>query len=194
MYLVKKIDKKNLEKGLTLIEASMVLALSAVVIAGAVMYYNSASESNKTQRAQSLLGGIQAGVQSIYATRPNFKGLVTTSLTSTSSIPRAFIEAGTNTIVNPWGGNVVIASIEPFRTYTVSYIGIPKAVCGPLASADLGNSLISVSVAPNASLTSQTAAMGPAITPGSNSFTSDTVAACNDGDNDSLLDISWTFK
>ncbi|EAM5884537.1 prepilin-type N-terminal cleavage/methylation domain-containing protein [Salmonella enterica] len=35
------------EKGLTLIESAMVLALSAVVIAGVLAYYNYAAENNK---------------------------------------------------------------------------------------------------------------------------------------------------
>lgn len=188
MILVKKGNKNKFEQGLTLIEASMVLALSAVVIAGAVMYYNSASESNKTQRAQSLLGGIQAGVQSVFATRPNYVGLTSSVLASTSAIPRAFIEAATNTIVNPWGGVVTVLTGNPNRQYTVSFAGVPKGACGPLASADLGNSLVSVAVG-----TGTTA--GTARSPGNATFSQTILADCVSGaTSDVVKTITWTFK
>lgn len=42
LYLNKKISK-----GLSLIEASMVLALSAIVVSGVLYYYNNASSNRK---------------------------------------------------------------------------------------------------------------------------------------------------
>ncbi|MDA6747783.1 prepilin-type N-terminal cleavage/methylation domain-containing protein, partial [Escherichia coli] len=37
------------QKGLSLIETSMVLALSAIVVPGVMYYYQAASDNNKTQ-------------------------------------------------------------------------------------------------------------------------------------------------
>ncbi|EFN2499686.1 prepilin-type N-terminal cleavage/methylation domain-containing protein, partial [Shigella dysenteriae] len=48
-------SKKKLQRGLSLIEASMVLALSAIVVSGVMYYYQSASDNNKTQNTVSEL-------------------------------------------------------------------------------------------------------------------------------------------
>lgn len=179
-----KRSQKRLQKGLTLIEASMVLALSAVVIAGAVMYYNSAAESNKIQRAQGLLGGIQSGIQSVYSTRPSFAGLSSKELTMTAAIPRAFISGnGANaTIVNPWGGEVLVAAATPATNYNVTFKALSLAACTAMASVDLGNSLIGLKVGKTA------LALG--------SFTGGDVAdACQAGGAaERSVDIEWTFK
>ncbi|ECB1045841.1 hypothetical protein S780_24890 [Salmonella enterica] len=55
------------EKGLTLIESAMVLALSAVVIAGVLAYYNYAAENNKMRNSIEELQHINATVQALYS-------------------------------------------------------------------------------------------------------------------------------
>ncbi|CQD41621.1 type 4 pilus major pilin [Yersinia mollaretii] len=185
MKLINGLKKNNVKKsqqGLTLIEASMVLALSAVVIAGAVMYYNSASESNKIQRAQGLLGSIQSAVQSNYATRTNYTGLAVNEITFSAAIPRSFLY-GTGTgakIINPWGGDVLLTAGTPNTTYTVTYQGIPPSACVSMANVDLGNSMVGLSIG------------GTALT--IEGLTGARVGeACNSATNREI-DVMWTFK
>lgn len=181
---LKKNSVKKSQQGLTLIEASMVLALSAVVIAGAVMYYNSAAESNKIQRAQGLLGSVQSAVQSVYSTRPSYAGLSSKELTMTAAIPRSFIDGqGTNaTIINPWGGQVLVGPGSVVTNYTITFQALSLSACTAMASVDLGNSLIGLKVG------------STALTLGS--FTGFQVAeACETGGSASRsVDIEWTFK
>lgn len=181
---LKKFNVKKAQQGLTLIEASMVLALSAVVIAGAVMYYNSAAESNKIQRAQGLLGSVQSAVQSIYATRPSFSGLSSQELTMTAAIPRSFINGSgtTATIINPWGGDVLVVAATPATNYTITFKALSLSACTAMASVDLGNSLIGLKVG------STDLTLG--------SFTGMNVAqACEAGGAATRsVDIAWTFK
>lgn len=192
MKLVLK-NKKTLERGLTLIEASMVLALSAVVIAGAVMYYNSAAENNKIQRAQGLLGAIQAGVSSVYATRPTYTGLGTPTLTASTAVPRTFI-SGTGAaaqIVNPWGGTVHVVPGTNGREYSVTFPNVPKGACGVMAGSDLGNSLIAVAVDDDAT---DTAGTKGNLVPGSGTFAADVDTKCQSGEASQVKKIVWTFK
>lgn len=143
-----KIKTKKNQQGLTLIEASMVLALSAVVIAGAVMYYNSAAESNKIQRAQGLLGAIQSAVQANYATRTNYTGIKINEITFSAAVPRSFVygEGTAAKIINPWGGDVDLGVGTSSTTYKVTYKDIPPAACVSLANVDLGNSMVGLKV------------------------------------------------
>ena len=62
----KKAQKRKspllLQKGLSLIEASMVLALSAIVVSGVMYYYQAASDNNKTQTTVSEVMSIVSAV------------------------------------------------------------------------------------------------------------------------------------
>lgn len=68
--------KKHLQKGLSLIEASMVLALSAVVIASVMAYYQYASDNEKLDKLSVVLNQIVASVSVLYAnSNDGYKGL-----------------------------------------------------------------------------------------------------------------------
>ncbi len=57
---------KKAEKGLSLIESAMVLALAATVTAGVMFYYQSASDSNKTQSAISEVMSATSAITKLY--------------------------------------------------------------------------------------------------------------------------------
>ena len=61
-----KINNKKEEKGLSLIESAMVLALAATVTAGVMFYYQSASDSNKTQSAISEVMSATSAINGLY--------------------------------------------------------------------------------------------------------------------------------
>lgn len=139
-------EKKSAQRGLSLIEASMVLALSAVVVAGAVMYYGSAAENSKVQRVQGQIGGIQAAVASLYANQTSYTGITAELLKNSGALPNSYFDSQ-NQIVNPWTGTVEIAvdSIDNTK-YTLTYNKIPARACVKLLTSDPGTSLRGVSV------------------------------------------------
>jgi Tfp pilus assembly protein PilW len=148
--------RKRYEQGLTLIEASMVLALSAVVVAGVMLYYQSASENNKFMAAESELASLQTIVQSIYGNSMGYTGLTTAVARGNSSIPPNLRNA-TGDPVTPWGGTSTIAvencgtadgslhfdcttptAPNPNTpTYQIVYRKIPIAQCIPLISQNI---------------------------------------------------------
>ncbi|EMN8069285.1 hypothetical protein P4G36_27940 (plasmid) [Escherichia coli] len=68
--------QKTYQKGLSLIEASMVLVLSAVVIVGAMAYYQSASDNKKMDKLSSILSRVASSVSVLYANNNNgYRGL-----------------------------------------------------------------------------------------------------------------------
>ncbi|HEB6532673.1 TPA: prepilin-type N-terminal cleavage/methylation domain-containing protein [Salmonella enterica subsp. enterica serovar Havana] len=65
------------QRGLTLIEAAMVLALSAIVISGVMYYYNATSESYQEQQTMEMIENIISKVNALYASAPSTEGLTT---------------------------------------------------------------------------------------------------------------------
>jgi len=153
--------RKRGEEGLTLIEASMVLALSAVVVAGVMLYYQSASDNNRLQSALGELGGIQTAIQTLYSGSSNYANLSYAVLTGNSSIPPNYqtVSAGVLTsLTNPWGGKVnltVPTGVTPANSqYQLEFTGVPQSACTPFASQQLGSQMISVTINGGTALTS----------------------------------------
>lgn len=139
--------RKKLEKGLSLIEASMVLALSAIVVSGVMFYYQSASDSNKTQSTISEVMSTIAAVNGLYVGQASYDGLNNGVLWNSSAIPQTYKGASPN-ITNPFGGTL---TIQPgvngsANKYSLSLSGIPRSACVNIASMNLGTSLEGVGV------------------------------------------------
>ncbi|HHW3686141.1 TPA: pilus assembly protein, partial [Escherichia coli] len=79
--------KNKMEKGLSLIEASMVLALSAIVVSGVMFYYQSASDSNKTQNTVSQVMSVMSAINGLYVGQASYAGLSDDVLYNSSAVP-----------------------------------------------------------------------------------------------------------
>lgn len=140
MKLKQQWQKKRRELGLTLIEASMVLALSAVVVAGVMMYYQSASENNRVQNAASELGIIQTIVAGVSSNGNSFDGLSTSVLTNNTAIPPSLQQSGT--AIDPWGGHVDLNNVT--SQYIVAFENVPEDACLTLLGQQLGGDLVAI--------------------------------------------------
>jgi major structural subunit of bundle-forming pilus len=154
----KALFRKRGEDGLTLIEASMVLALSAVVVAGVMLYYQSASDNNRLQSALGELGGIQTAIQTLYSGSSDYTNLDYSVLTGNSSIPPSYqtLTGGKLTaLTNPWGGAVLLTwDVANPSQYGVEFDGVPQSACTPFASQQLGSQMLSVAINGGTPLTS----------------------------------------
>jgi major structural subunit of bundle-forming pilus len=144
----KALTRKRREQGLTLIEASMVLALSAVVVAGVMLYYQSASDNNRLQSAEGELGAVQTAVQTIYAGQSTYAGLKTNMLEGNAAIPPN-LQNGAS-IYTPWGASTSV-SLDTAdgggvtaAYYTVTFSGVPKGDCISMGAQSLGAQLVGV--------------------------------------------------
>ncbi|WP_183085127.1 type 4 pilus major pilin [Trinickia fusca] len=183
MVKCKKLFRKRREQGLTLIEASMVLALSAVVVAGVMLYYQSASDNNRLQSALGELGSIQTAVQTLYAGQSDYTNLSNVVLKGNSSIPPSMQDATTGDLKNPWNGAVTVAVDAVKTNYDVTFEGIPVGACAAFASQQLGSQMVSISV--NGATTPSTTPLSP----------SDAQTACNTGAAaNGLAKIEWVLK
>lgn len=136
--------KKKFEKGLSLIESAMVLALAATVTAGVMFYYQSASDSNKSQSAISLVMSATSAINGLYIGQAGYSGLNSSVLINSSAIPDTYKNAKDNTINNPFGGKLVPEAAQgaglPHFGYALTLNGLPKSACISLATLNLGTS------------------------------------------------------
>ena len=137
-----KINNKKREKGLSLIESAMVLALAATVTAGVMFYYQSAADSNKTQSAISEVMSATSAVNGLYIGRSDYTGLDASVLLNSSAIPDNYKDKNGSKIRNPFGGELQVkakASGNAFG-YHVTLTNLPKSACVSLATLNLGTS------------------------------------------------------
>ncbi|KDX86509.1 type 4 pilus major pilin [Escherichia coli] len=136
-----KINDKKEEKGLSLIESAMVLALAATVTAGVMFYYQSASDSNKTQSAISEVMSATSAINGLYIGQNGYDNLNVAVLQNSSAIPDNY-KKGT-TISNPFGGNLNVGPATAGNTafgYYLQLTKLPKSACVSLATLNLGTS------------------------------------------------------
>ncbi|HGG1191178.1 TPA: type 4 pilus major pilin [Escherichia coli] len=137
-----KINDKKEEKGLSLIESAMVLALAATVTAGVMFYYQSASDSNKTQAAISEVMSATSAINGLYIGQSDYSELTESVLTNSSAIPDNYKK--NNKIMNPFGGDLNVSSAPAGNNsgygYRLTLTQLPKSACISLATLNLGTS------------------------------------------------------
>ncbi len=178
--------KNKMEKGLSLIEASMVLALSAIVVSGVMFYYQSASDSNKTQNTVSQVMSVMSAINGLYVGQASYDSLSNEVLYNSSAVPANYKAGGK--INNPFGGQL---SVAPNNVgYTLLLDGVPKSSCVNIASMNLGTSLqgVGVGVTPNNQLKASALGKGQAPQTGVvySALTPANAAKLCSGDNNSI--------
>ncbi len=132
------------QKGLSLIEASMVLALSAIVVSGVMYYYQAASDNNKTQSTVSEVMSIVSAVNGLYVGTSGYAGLTKDVIMNTSAIPENY-KSGTD-IIHPFGGKIDIGATDDNTKYYIILNDVPQGACVNLASMNFGTSLAGADV------------------------------------------------
>lgn len=185
-----KINNKKEEKGLSLIESAMVLALAATVTAGVMFYYQSASDSNKTQSAISEVMSATSAINGLYIGQNGYSGLDANVLKNSSAIPDNY--KNSSGISNPFGGSLLVEAAagngKPFG-YHITLDKLPKSACISLATLNLGTSAAGYGIGIsdpknvatlNATLSS-TSGKNSAITPSEAAGGGGSTGGCQDG-------------
>ncbi|MFM2545262.1 Tfp pilus assembly protein FimT/FimU [Escherichia coli] len=133
--------KKN-SRGLSLIEASMVLALSAIVVSGVLYYYNNASSNRKLVDDVKTIQMVISTIRTLYENqKPGTKIDAVAvakagNFTTTSNGNKTNIVMPTGEYLNIIDGSVVSGN----RLYAIDFYTKDKNVCSHLASVKYGTS------------------------------------------------------
>ncbi|EFF0596182.1 prepilin-type N-terminal cleavage/methylation domain-containing protein [Escherichia coli] len=148
-----KNNKRN-QRGLSLIETSMVLALSAIVVSGVMYYYQAASNNNKTQSTVSEVMSIVSAVNGLYVGTSGYAGLTEDVIMNTSAIPENYKD-GQN-IMHPFGGTIELGNVlSNAKSFYIILKDIPKGPCVNIASMNFGTQLVGVGVGNTAAIIAQ---------------------------------------
>lgn len=135
---------RKVEKGLTLIEAAMVLAISTLVVAGIMIFYSSASMSTKANDLLEEVLSIQQGVRELYVGQSSYDGLALEQIIAANKVPGSMI-VNSSQLSNAFGGGIDIGSIDingvTAGTFFVEIDNIPIEGCIALATKDMGTSI-----------------------------------------------------
>lgn len=161
-----KINNRKEEKGLSLIESAMVLALAATVTAGVMFYYQSASDSNKTQSAISEVMSATSAINGLYIGQSNYDGLDVNVLKNSSAIPDNY--KNDSGISNPFGGALMVGAAGTNNNsfgYYIKLDKLPKSACVSLATLNLGTSAAGygIGIASPSGVTAFSGPLGPTV-------------------------------
>ncbi|ELH5272697.1 pilus assembly protein [Escherichia coli] len=185
-----KINNKKEEKGLSLIESAMVLALAATVTAGVMFYYQAASDSNKTQAAISEVMSATSAINGLYIGQNGYGGLRADVLKNSSAIPDNYKKG--SGITNPFGGQleVGVPTGSPGYGYHLSLTSLPKSACISLATLNLGTSAygygIGITNMDNPGFSDSGSGSGTSLAKKSALSPSDASGVCRDGNDNKV--------
>jgi len=165
-------------RGLTLIEGLLFLGIAAIVIVGALMLFNNASQATKLNAAKTEIQAYVANIQSLFSAQPDYAGLDNTLVVSTGLAP-AGVASGTDTLVNPWGGEVTIEAGSS-HDFTIEYADVPKEACINIMTSGMANEGAITEIAVGTSTTGLNGNM--------------TVGQANTACNTNLNDITFTAR
>jgi len=168
-------------RGLTLIEAAMVLTILAIVIAGVVVYYQNASTSQKVSATAGQVSAVQQAIRAAYAGQPNYSGLAAAAIAG--QLPTSMV-AGTNDLRNAFGGQILVSATtgggSANSAFNITFQGLPSDACLRLAAIDMGRAALGISVNGNGGVGTQ-----PPLNPTA------AQSACGD---DNTSEITWTLR
>ena len=144
------------ERGFTLLELTMSLAIIAVLVGGIVLFFSSASASQKTSDAMYELGDIQQAVHSMYSGQADYSSLGANGaqiISQSQQIPAKW-GGGSGSLTDPFGGavsitaegNAIAGGPGPNGAFIVEMDSIPTSACVKMVTQDLGPSMLGVGV------------------------------------------------
>lgn len=101
-------ENKKFSKGLSLIEASMVLALSAVVVSGVLYYFNMASNNRKLQENVKSIQAVVSTIRALYANQPPGTPIDLDAVIKSGNFTEGYTAGKKKAIILPTGDTIRI--------------------------------------------------------------------------------------
>lgn len=138
-------ENKKFSKGLSLIEASMVLALSAVVVSGVLYYFNMASNNRKLQENVKSIQAIVSTIRALYANQPPGTSINLDAVIKSGNFTKGKAAGGEDAIILPTGDSIRIydGSSSPNlggKAYSLELRTKSSDVCSYIGGINFGTS------------------------------------------------------
>ncbi|EOM4927998.1 hypothetical protein [Escherichia coli] len=145
MEIIMYRENKKFSKGLSLIEASMVLALSAVVVSGVLYYFNMASNNRKLQENVKSIQAIVSTIRALYANQPPGTSINLDAVIKSGNFTKGKAAGGEDAIILPTGDSIRIydGSSSPNlggKAYSLELRTKSSDVCSYIGGINFGTS------------------------------------------------------
>lgn len=182
-------ERKQGEKGATLIEAALFTVLALGTIIGGIVFFQQASISAKTNEMVRTMASLQTQVRALFQTQATFGTTgINSLLIASNAAPSNILEDSDNdgtmdALVHGFGGSITVTGAT--RQFTIAMADVPIGVCTRIIPFDeSGNGTIGSGIA---SVTDGTATDTDGITSGSaESF-------CTTNASSGEVSLTWTF-
>ena len=181
MIIINKVPHiiRRRNRGMSLIEAAMVLAIAALVVASVMLFFQNANNSQKSNDSLGQLAAIQQTTRSLFAGQPDYAGLTDGVLATSRQLPNRMVKNG-NTLQHAFNGQIIINTDNNDQNFYVQYNNLPADACSKMATMDLGTGLFSIYVSGGTATTIQGRTLNP----------TEANTACGTANN---AIVKWTF-
>jgi len=121
------------QRGISVLEVMLSLAIIAVILVMATRYYKTAQQSQQVKNALNILGGIVASEVDYAAANSNKYDGSIEDLSTNGYLPAGIGGTGTTAGNDPWG-NPIGLTAPSGGGFTVTYSNVPATTCAELAS------------------------------------------------------------
>ena len=130
--IVKK-QKLSKQKGFTLVEVGIVVAIAAVIIGLGLVVVPSILSSNKANAEVSLIPAAVSKIQKAFSNQNDFSSATTAMVTKLNAFPNEQVNQTNGTITNRWNGAVNVLPTNLHGTdndgAAITSANIPSAEC-----------------------------------------------------------------
>jgi len=137
---MKKMTLANLkrQKGATLLEITLVIALISVITLGALSFYKITSDDSRINEAVTNLGVLTGKIQTIY--RNDYTQVTISTIVKSQAVPKSMINSGSDTTLRTaWNSDGVRLTAEQVSSFVgdgfgIQFLSLPDSDCIKLAS------------------------------------------------------------
>lgn len=126
------------QRGFTLVEIIIAMALAGVVIAGVMFYQSRAENTQRVNDAVQAMVTMAGSIKRVYAPANSYAAVAEAGLVNGGLVIKPFTASGTN-ILDPWGGDVTVGGSGPF--FGLSFNAPSAEACQQLVSSMADNAV-----------------------------------------------------
>lgn len=123
-----KTMQRHLERGFTLIELGIAIAIAAVVVGVGLMVVPQMLADNKVSSEIATLGNIASRTQKTWASKTTYTGSTLQNMIDADVFPAMMVSSDRATVTSQWGGLVTVASATDAELQ-IKYASVPAYEC-----------------------------------------------------------------
>lgn len=132
---------RNAQRGVTIIEAMIVLIIAAILATVAYKFFGRTSAKNDTTENISVLADIASNLQSQYGRQNQYASITTAIAVQSQVIPKDLRDGTANTATNSFGGAIALAPASltgPNDAATLTWPNVTNDSCNGIVAGTQG--------------------------------------------------------